>query len=574
MNKKYIFYILTFFFITKIYSAEITFEASNNHAPVLSSIHISLNIASGENEKIGNIEIITPDPFLISQTSQSTSTIIINGQMNSNYLYHYIAYSTSPGSFYIKAEIEIIKNNKSSDLIDSINIIITGDSIIVIPTSTNISIKSKIPVLTKANPVQLIMSMSDSTPYTNQQVIAELICYSRLRLTQAPNLLYSPSFSGFWVEILDSLFRYRPIETNHGVIHTYSLKWALFPIQPGIAEIGATEIEIIISQYPLFPKRYSIPSKPIEINVRQLPSEGTPEGFKGSVGNFFIEVTAPDSITTDSAGEIIFIINGNGNLKGIENLKIPKIENVNIFLNESEIIIEDNNDSIVGEKIEKWKINSESPQKLIIPSIKFPYYSPELESYITTASKPCTITIVGDIQGQQSDTIVNIDSLNYIENINHIDFPNIDNLIIKIIYLVLLILLIIGFLKFYISKKIKKNFKYSKAKKHLKNAEKHLNKNNFQEIYRELKQSLEIVLSSDSPMTYSEISEKIQKMLNTEKYIPVLKKWEIIEFSTDFGNLSDKRSNKKDIDITEEIINRIRKIKEKKTNKDELHSPL
>src|SRR6201999_166142 len=100
---------------------------------------------------------------------------------------------------------------------------------------------------------------------------------------------------------------------------------ALFPLKPGKLSVTPLRAEVTTMQSMFFPTASAVTSsKPIEIEVRPLPSEGRPAGFASTnVGQF--EMKAAVDRTHIAAGDAVTLkitLSGVGNVHGI---KPPKL---------------------------------------------------------------------------------------------------------------------------------------------------------------------------------------------------------------------------------------------------------
>jgi len=552
-----------------VFSAEVLLTTDSDSINPLDIFVITLTVLTEGNEKIVDFEVDADDNFIINQTVVSSSTIIVNQDIKARNLYLYSAYSQSSGSYLITANVNIQKNGISKYISDTLVIYIEGDST---DNIIHLSNGNLIPSISYRKPVLLDMNISDTSPYPNEQIIAELRCYSKFKFQKAPIIILPPAFQGFWVETIDTNFTYQAIRTDNGIIYKYIYRWALFPIQTGNVTIGRSEVEVIVSKSSLLPRRLTLTTKPIEIFVKSLPAAGIPENFSGSVGTFFIDINVPDSLHIDSTGSVEIIISGFGNIRGIGKIDISETEEATFYPFESEISLNNNDGILFGQRKELFHLTAENPGQVIIPSIQFSYYDPDLENYVISETDPCSVIVIGTkcyIEPDYNDN----DSIDNITSISSFIFPSPERYVNSIIYLFSLLLILFS-IAIYIFKNIVKNPNYSKkisgktAKKYLQHAVKNQNSSEINLMYENLKSAIIVTLRGGDLVSLSlmEINEEIRKIISSDKYRTFFQNWEKIEYSGLLNINSDFQNNriintKKDIETVKEIIKKVKSAK-------------
>lgn len=129
-------------------------------------------------------------------------------------------------------------------------------------------------------------------------------------------------------------------------------------------------------------ERLNLYTKPLEVNVRPLPTENQPETFSGAVGQFNMAVTVDNQSTR--VGEPIMLslkLSGQGNFDRIQGLKLPKTENWRNYPPES-VFEPDESQPLKGAKRFDYVFIPEKPGTLEIPEISFSFFDPKVEKYI------------------------------------------------------------------------------------------------------------------------------------------------------------------------------------------------
>lgn len=136
-------------------------------------------------------------------------------------------------------------------------------------------------------------------------------------------------------------------------------------------------------------------SKPLTVNVRPLPTEGQPAGFKGLVGQF--RLTAKPSSTSVNVGDTVTLsvdLEGDGSLAGIT---LPPLsgEGFRVYDDQpvSEARIE--GDGIVAHASFKRALVPQTPGTLEVPPVEIPYFDPVKGAYAVARSEPLTLHVGG-----------------------------------------------------------------------------------------------------------------------------------------------------------------------------------
>lgn len=523
---------LFFFFIPLfLFGAEISLRPERIQTSVNGDHTFTVEIKLSGSENFLNIKIDADESLQLSNPAVSTSTIIVNNQKKSIHVYGYSIYPLSGGNYKIIFTVSYLDGLVEKTLVKTLDVIVRGDSI---PLYSKEKTASGIPVLTTINPIKMTMSVSNPSPYVNEQVTAELSVYSKFKLLKQPYFTYYPSFNGFWAETGDSFFTAHQIQTEFGTVFKYSMRWSLFPVQAGQAFVGNAGTEIVISSYPLLPRKLNLFSDSVELNVKPLPAAGIPTGFKGSVGDYLISLETPAQVFADSASEITVIVSGTGNIKGIEDIEIPRVEGGEIYYSSSEIYIESREPAMKGKKVVGWTLVPNSSDRVILPEISFSYFNPSISSYVTSATPPCTIKVTGSSATQriQEDK----DTLGSNHTLRELRFRSMPNSFILTSFLFSFAFLVLGTARYMATKGKLPSKKIKKSKihiSHLKEAEKYYSLENYTKCFLFLKKALQSYFSSsqDEKPSFREISLKVSEMTKSDYYDHVFAELEKIDFS-------------------------------------------
>jgi hypothetical protein len=179
--------------------------------------------------------------------------------------------------------------------------------------------------------------------YVGEPIVVTYKLYTRLK--SESSLTKNPSFNGFSVvdlQLPDNI-NYTQEQLNGKAYNVYIIRKAqLYPLQPGTFSLESAEIEntvhLIKEAYinsrqrtadlaDLFGEvqlpaeafedyKVVLKSEPIDILVKDLPTNNKPSSFRSAVGKFEISAALDkDSFSTDDAGKILLLIKGTGNLQ-------------------------------------------------------------------------------------------------------------------------------------------------------------------------------------------------------------------------------------------------------------------
>jgi hypothetical protein len=300
--------------------------------------------------------VVEGGPF--SQTGMTN----INGSVSRYYSVAYILRPVRPGRITIDPATAVLNGRPVQS--NSLSIQVTTSSTGHNPTTTSpFNLPFDVPdpqptkqiadyILRKGDNVQdkvannlfVKLEVDKTSCYVGEPIIATYKLYTRLK--SESNLTKTPSFNGFSVVDLEigNHYELRTERLNGREYSVYILrKVQLYPLQPGLIELDACEVEnnimflkaeyasnlgiLALQDLMLSFAESTMPadavqkvrttsaSKVIQVDVKPLPEEGKPTSFKGAVGDFKMTAWIVDStLTTDDAGSLRINIAGSGNI--------------------------------------------------------------------------------------------------------------------------------------------------------------------------------------------------------------------------------------------------------------------
>jgi hypothetical protein len=405
--KNYLF--LLFFIVKSVLLTAQTFSASINKNKIGLNEQFTLTYTldeSGDRFVAPNLSNFS----VLAGPSTSSSTSIINGKVSKETSYTYRLRSKKVGAFTIyPAKIRVKgKELKSNTL-----------SIQVLKSSPKATSNTSPEAIAKRN-VFVQLELSNSNPYVGEQVIASYKLYFSQEV-RSPELLETPTFTGFWHEEFDFGKNYPISETNiKGKKFQVALlkKLVLIPQHSGALPIAPMELEVPVAtptnQRDFFGRRTSRIVNIIcstgkrMLEVKALPKQNMPVDFSGAVGSFeFTTKLDRDSIQTNESANLSLRVSGSGNLRMIE---LPEFD-VPIDIEAYEPKYKENINlekfGLSGFKREEYLLIPRNKGVYKIGSVRFSYFNPSKEKYITVSSPSYTLKVKGASSANSTPVVLN-----------------------------------------------------------------------------------------------------------------------------------------------------------------------
>ncbi|MED5353326.1 MAG: BatD family protein, partial [Nitrospinota bacterium] len=346
------------------------------------SIQLSVTIKGTQN---------TPPPelpslpnFRITSGGTSSSTQIVNMERSISITHNYRLTPMNIGQFKIGPAR--IRANKKVYLTQPINILVK---------------KSTAPIQTGNRPVFLEATASKKEAYVGEQLIYSFKLFYRV---EAKNFDLNMPFgaSHFQKEELGKAKSYQSV-VNGIQYHVQEVSVALFPIKPGKAEIPPATLEFDIYHRPQnrsnggpFSQFFNDPffsqgtraehkvlrTKPISIEVLQLPEKGKPEESKNIIGNFnIVSNLGKDDLEVGDTTTLTITVSGKGNLRGVS-FPEPDLKKLfKIYPDQPEFTQTVIGNQITGKKVFKFALVPLKPGVVKLPAFTLYYFDPTIKDY-------------------------------------------------------------------------------------------------------------------------------------------------------------------------------------------------
>jgi hypothetical protein len=260
--------------------------------------------------------------------------------------------------------------------------------------------------------------------YVGQQVTVDFDLFYRFQLHNV-GFKELPTFAGFWIK---ELFVAQQLQAHREIVDgvTFNVsplrRVALFPTSSGrhVVESMAVSCEIparrsqrrsmlddFFAADPFFGRTQSalLQSDPITIDVLPLPEEGRPTAFAGAVGQF--ELAAHAQPTHVKAGDPVTLrveIMGVGNMSAVQVPLIEVGEGIKMYdptLEEEEQI---DGGNYGGRRTYEFILIPETGGVLEIPPVRFAYFDPNAEQYVSLQSAPIYVHSTGEVAQEEASS--------------------------------------------------------------------------------------------------------------------------------------------------------------------------
>jgi hypothetical protein len=250
----------------------------------------------------------------------------------------------------------------------------------------------------------LELSVDDKNPYVGQQVILTMEFYIAVQFYGSPQL-DEPQTTGFWTELLGNKMPYYQ-KLNNRTYRVIERKYAIFPSQVGPLTIGRATITTTVAvrnrqrdPFDMFGDLFGqgqeiqVRSEPLRVIARELPAEGRPPDFSGTVGKYSISAAVNKNVVeTGQPVTLTIRISGKGNVKSIAEPVIAESQDFRVYKSGSNEQISKSADELSGTKVIEQVFIPKRPGELTIPSLTLTYFDPDRGKYQTLRTEPIQIT--------------------------------------------------------------------------------------------------------------------------------------------------------------------------------------
>ena len=343
--------------------------------------------------------------------STSTSTQYSNGKISSKKekTYTYIAVLNNIGVFRINPASIKAKGRKYES--NSLNIKVVKGK----PKSKAKSVRG-----VTGNNLFVRVEVDKKSLFIGESAVVSFKFYSQVAVSRVGAYKF-PSMNGFLskdIEIPQNINLNR--EEINGEIYNVGVlrKMVIFPQHTGKIVIDPFKIDFYVRKQPsaddffddFFGNYQDVKvhriSKPISINVKELPKVNQPSDFYGTVGRFAIRTSiSRDSVKANDAVTLRVKLIGNGNLKLIEPLKIDFPADFEVYEPKTVQNIQQTSTGSKGNISFEYVFVPRSEGEFTIPSSRFVYYDLFKKKYVVLKTKSFKLKV---IKGKRINTDNNV----------------------------------------------------------------------------------------------------------------------------------------------------------------------
>ena len=337
--------------------------------------------------------------FEIYSQGRSSNISIVNGQVSSSIIYRYILIPQVPGTYPISG-ISLTYNN----------VMFSGNAVTLTVSASGAKAQNQLQQRAASPDGQgkdyyLEASVDEKNPYVGQQTILTLRFFIAVQFYGSPSL-DEPSTTGFWTEVLGTMAPSLQ-KINNRTYRVIERKYALFPSQTGPLTIGRATITTTVAArsrqrdpFDMFGdffgqgQQIQVRSEPLRVIARELPEQGKPANFSGTVGRYSISASPNKTLVEASQPVTVNIkISGSGNVKSVADPVIPELQDFRVYKASSNEQMAKAGENLSGSKIIEQVFIPRRPGELEIPSISLNYFDPDKGTYQTVRTAPIKLTV-------------------------------------------------------------------------------------------------------------------------------------------------------------------------------------
>ena len=193
-----------------------------------------------------------------------------------------------------------------------------------------------------------------------------------------------PQTPGFWRVELSADPEITSERIGGRTYQVQRFRYALFPLQPGAAEIGPARVRVVQPDEERWwePGRpRTLATDPLTVTVDSLP-EGAPPGFAGAVGRYALTGALPTrEVTAGSPIELALTVRGSGNAAAVGAPELPDWPEIDVGSPNVETESEMDGQRLGGRATFRWILVPRDDGTLDLGSARLPYFDPDRGAY-------------------------------------------------------------------------------------------------------------------------------------------------------------------------------------------------
>ncbi|SMC32193.1 BatD family protein [Moheibacter sediminis] len=371
-----------------LWGQEISFTARANKTEVSVNERFSIQFVLSSDERNLRVDqpIKLPDFNGLNQLaeSQQSNFQIVNGQiLNQSGL-----------------EVILVADREGEYTIGAASLVIDGKRYKTKPITITVKqgLKPKVKPNQRLQGVFLTTEVTEENPFVNQEVVLIVKIYARdysilnrLRKYEEPD--FANLVAKFVSEKTDDNIR-QEVVNGQTYVSQELARYILFPQKTGKIEIDPFAIEVIISGY-YGSEAVQLTSQPISLKVKDLPGN-KPKNYSGAVGTYKLNASmSKDEVKANEAVKLEVEIIGSGNLNTIKTPNIELSETIETYAPKRRDAFEARPTGMRGKVVENTVLVPQYGGQYAIGPIRFSYFDPKEEKYVTLATEPMVLKVDG-----------------------------------------------------------------------------------------------------------------------------------------------------------------------------------
>jgi hypothetical protein len=383
-----------------------------NQITLEDSLQLSITIQGTQNTPPPELPSL-PD-FRVITSGTSSSTQIVNFKRSVSITHKYRLTPMNTGQFKIGSAR--IRANGKIYATQPITVVVKKASVKNQPADKSVFIETNV---------------SKKTAYVGEQLIYSFKLFHRI---EAKNLDLSMPFgaSHFQKEDLGKAKSYQNL-INGIQYQVQEISVALFPIKSGKAEIPSAMLDLDIYHRtrsnrrgffndPFFgqgirAEHKVLRSKPLSVEILELPEKNKPLGFKNIIGQFNIQANLGKmDLEVGDTTTLTITVSGKGNIRGVTFPEPDLNHQFKVYPDQPEFKQKVVANQITGQKIFKFALVPLQSGVVTLPAITLDYFDPKVKDYRQVKTHPINLTV----HPSSAE-----------ENLNHVQSNSINNTLTK-----------------------------------------------------------------------------------------------------------------------------------------------
>ena len=166
-------------------------------------------------------------------------------------------------------------------------------------------------------------------------------------------------------------------------------------LKPGVLEVSGLTVQAVVSRKGRWGgQRVRLQAPPLRLEVRNVPSEGRPRGFReGAIGQFQVSASIqPDAEQERAVLELV--ISGSGSLQTLEAPPMGGVTGarVRVLPSEDRDKIDVGPGGVTGRRVFQYLLIPERSGTVFVPGVTLDYFDPAAGAFRQATSQPLTYT--------------------------------------------------------------------------------------------------------------------------------------------------------------------------------------